>query len=71
MNYKALALYGYEDVTPSQKFVPYCLSSFSNYEQYEWKNFKHLRHKKYSKKEGHLRLTNQNGSTLIAKFKIK
>jgi len=71
MNYKVLALYGYEDVTPSQKFVPYCLSSFPNYEQYKWKHFKHLRHKKYSKKEGHLGLTNRNGSTLKAKFKIK
>jgi hypothetical protein len=54
MNYKALAFYGYEDVIPSQKIVPYCLSSFPNYEEYKWKHFKHLRHKKYSKNEDHL-----------------
>jgi len=28
-------LCGHENVSPSQKFVPYCLSSFPNDEQYD------------------------------------
>jgi hypothetical protein len=35
MNEKALMLCGHENVYPSQKFVPSCLSSFPNDEQYK------------------------------------
>jgi hypothetical protein len=44
-------LCGHENVSPSQKFVPYCLSSFPNDEQYKWMHHKHLKHKKYFKKK--------------------
>jgi hypothetical protein len=64
-------LYGYENVSPCQKFIPYCLLSFSTYEEYKWKHSKHPKHKKYSRKEGHLGQANSNGSILKAKFKIK
>jgi hypothetical protein len=37
----------YENVSPPQKFVTYCLSPFPNHEEYKWKHSIHLRHKKY------------------------
>ncbi len=41
----------YDNVSPPQKFVPYCLSSFPNLEKYKWKHSKHPRHKKGSKRK--------------------
>jgi len=42
--------WGYENVSSSQKFVPYCLLSFLNYEKYKLKHSKHSTYKKYLKK---------------------
>jgi hypothetical protein len=30
-----------ENVAPSQKLIPYCLSSFQTCKQYNWEHYKH------------------------------
>jgi hypothetical protein len=31
----------FENVAPSQKLIPYCLSSFQTCKQYNWVHYKH------------------------------
>jgi len=42
-------LCGYENVFPSQNFVPYYLSCFVNDKQYKYMHHKHKKYKKYFK----------------------